>query len=276
MPRTDAIDDAEAVAHHLLRRQVGEFRTVHNSFPARYELGEHEHAQATVYLVVRGSHVERSRSGDIDCTAGSVVFSPAGARHSDHYGNTGGQAFLVVIPQRLLEHALEAGIRLDEPRHAAFGVAPELMQRMREELRREDAVTPFAFEALAMQLLAVLHREEPCTSPRAPRWLVRVRELLTDRFADPLSLVDVAAVAGVHPIHLATTFRRCYGTTVGAYVRAVRIERARQALQTSAHSIAEIALACGFADQSHFSRVFRDATGTTPGRYRRTSRPAEP
>ncbi len=257
---------------HVTHQELGGFTVIHNHYPPQYRLEEHEHDVATVYVVLRGGHTEQSRSSAIECTGGSVIFSPRGARHSDRYGNAGGEAFLIELPQRVLDRARDAGILLDDPLHLAGGSAAPLMRRLREEADRDDELTPFAFEALVLHLLAVLRREESADVPRAPRWLARVREVVNDRFAERLSLAEVAAVADVHPIHLATTFHRCYGVTFGAYLRSLRVEHARRALIHSHKPVAENALECGFTDQSHLSRVFRQATASSPARNRRNAR----
>lgn len=257
---------------HLTHGQVAGVNVIHNRYPAGHQLEQHEHDVATVYLVLRGSHEERGRGKAIDCTCGSVIFSPRGACHSDHYGNAGGEAFLIEIPERVLEHARDGGILLDDPLHLAGGSAAPVMRRLHEEMERSDELTPISFEALLLQLLVVLRREGSPRAPQAPQWLARVRELVNDRFAERLSLADVAASAGVHPIHLATTFHRVFGMTFGAYLRSVRVEHARRALIASDKTVAEIALACGFFDQSHLSRVFRETTGSSPARYRLLAR----
>jgi AraC family transcriptional regulator len=90
-------------------------------------------------------------------------------------------------------------------------------------------------------------------------------------FQRPLSLADLAATAGVHPVHLARAFREHQGITVAAYTRRLRFERSLRELAelgTSQRSLAEIAQAAGFADQSHFSRTFKKLTGLTPKAYR--------
>jgi AraC family transcriptional regulator len=74
---------------------------------------------------------------------------------------------------------------------------------------------------------------------------------------------------GVHPVTLARGFRRRFGCTMGDYVRQRRIERAMEQLRSSHDSLAEIALQNGFADQSHFSNLFRRTVGLSPSRYRR-------
>ena len=103
---------------------------------------------------------------------------------------------------------------------------------------------------------------------RFPKWLERVRDILEQRFAEPFKLSEIAAEAGVHPVHLAREFRKYYGTSVGEYLRRVRIEYACRELMGSDAAVTNIAFAAGFADQSHFSRTFKRLCGTTPGRYR--------
>jgi AraC family transcriptional regulator len=92
-----------------------------------------------------------------------------------------------------------------------------------------------------------------------------------DRFNDPLSLEAIAAAVGVHPSHLARVFRQQHQCTVGEYVRRLRLEFACHHLTTSDTPLAEIALAAGFADQSHFTKTFRRHIGTPPAQFRRRS-----
>lgn len=73
---------------------------------------------------------------------------------------------------------------------------------------------------------------------------------------------------GVHRVHLARTFRRHFGTTVGAYRRRLSLERAEREIAEGCMELGRIALRSGFYDQSHFNRHFRRATGMTPGRFR--------
>jgi AraC family transcriptional regulator len=82
----------------------------------------------------------------------------------------------------------------------------------------------------------------------------------------------LAVGVGVHPVTLARAFRRAFGCTIGEYLRRLRIERAAEQLATGTQPLAEIALAAGFADQSHFSNVFRRRVGMSPSAYRREVR----
>jgi AraC-like DNA-binding protein len=70
-------------------------------------------------------------------------------------------------------------------------------------------------------------------------------------------------------MHLARVFRDRLHTSVGGYVRMLRLQWAAHRIIETDDSIADIALEGGFADQSHFTRRFREHTGLTPGQYRR-------
>lgn len=86
-------------------------------------------------------------------------------------------------------------------------------------------------------------------------------------YAEPFTVEDLARVAGITPRHLIRSFRKATGLPPHAYLRQLRVEKARRLLRKDT-SLAEIALAAGFADQQHLTKVFKQITGTTPGRYR--------
>ena len=104
---------------------------------------------------------------------------------------------------------------------------------------------------------------------RAPQWLKRAREIVETRFLEPLSLAEIATAVGVHLVHLSREFHRYNRCTVGELIRRRRVEHACDLLAHSDLSLAEIALACGFSDQSHFSMMFKRHTGITPSKFRK-------
>ena len=154
-------------------------------------------------------------------------------------------------------------------RHVRASVSTAIGWRIAAELRACDASWPLAAEGLALQLLSTAGRTGAAgCAPRGARWLGDVRELLHERAPATATLSELAGTVGVHPVHLARSFRREYGVTVGDYARALRLEWATAELAQDGASLAEIATRAGFADQSHFTRAFRAHTGVTPGRYR--------
>src|SRR5207253_1665514 len=89
-----------------------------------------------------------------------------------------------------------------------------------------DVRSSLELESLILRLFACDDGGASRTRAIPPRWLARVRERLHEDAGSRCSLAELAAGAGVHPVYLAASFRRCYGTTVAAYVRQVRIELA--------------------------------------------------
>lgn len=108
----------------------------------------------------------------------------------------------------------------------------------------------------------------------APRWLRSVRERLDAEVGRGSSLSLVADDAGVHPVYLSRAFRKYYGCSPGEYARSLQIEVAMRLLKSTDAPASHIAQEAGFADQSHFTRVFKRHTGQTPSRFRTASRGA--
>jgi AraC-like DNA-binding protein len=98
----------------------------------------------------------------------------------------------------------------------------------------------------------------------------RARRHLQDRWDQPVTLAELAAVAGLSRFELIRRFRQQNGLTPHAFQRDLRIERARGMLGDGVPAAA-VAAACGFADQPHLSRVFKRLVGVTPGAYARAA-----
>jgi AraC family transcriptional regulator len=123
-------------------------------------------------------------------------------------------------------------------------------------------------DGLQAEVLAMLcpHRGTGCKTP--PRWVWTVRDLLGDRWNELVSLQELAATADVHPVTVSKYFARYFGHGLGEYRRRLKLERAVLMMNTTNAPLTEIALACGFFDQSHFVRAFKAATGMLPGELR--------
>jgi AraC-like DNA-binding protein len=127
----------------------------------------------------------------------------------------------------------------------------------------------------------VSHSEFGLQEPKAPyasglrRWQVRrAREFLATHLGTNISVDDVAATCGLSRAYFTSAFRRATGETPHVCLLRLRIERAKTLL-TGPLTIADIALECGFADQSHLTRAFAKQIGITPGLWRRERRGEE-
>jgi AraC family transcriptional regulator len=105
------------------------------------------------------------------------------------------------------------------------------------------------------------------------RWrLRRVQELIESQLSEPLSLRDLAKCAGLSRMHFAAQFRAATGLRPHEYLVRRRIQRAQEMLLTTGMPLVEVALSVGFQTQAHFTTVFRQLLGETPGRWRQEQR----
>jgi AraC family transcriptional regulator len=101
-------------------------------------------------------------------------------------------------------------------------------------------------------------------------WQVkRVRDYVDADLHDRVSLSTAAAHARLSPNYFSRCFRQSFGVTFSRFVAGRRVERAQGLMIASAGKLCHIALACGFADQAHFTRTFGHLLGCTPARWRR-------
>ena len=133
---------------------------------------------------------------------------------------------------------------------------------------RADALTRAALgRALAARLLG-RHLVPASPGRSMDRRFERVLAHVERHLDGPLRLEALAEEAGLSVFHFSRVFRARLGTTPQQHVRARRVARARRLLAGTDLALAEIAYACGFAHQSHFTALFRAHTGRTPGAFR--------
>ncbi|WP_127583059.1 helix-turn-helix domain-containing protein [Paenibacillus koleovorans] len=122
---------------------------------------------------------------------------------------------------------------------------------------------------LAALLLYEAETQQEAERNRVHRAVMLAKCDIRFRFMEPLTLGELASVAGVTPEHLIRLFQQYERTTPVKYLWKVRLERAVDLLATTGLSIGEIADRTGFKNTHHFSRMFKQATGRTPKEHRR-------
>lgn len=111
-------------------------------------------------------------------------------------------------------------------------------------------------------------------SPTPPNalavWQLRkVEHFILANLESTMHIADVACLINLSISHFSRAFKAAKGVPYRVYVLTARVERAKHLLLTTLHPIAEISLICGFCDQSHLTRSFRQATGRSPRSWRR-------
>lgn len=231
---------------------------------SRYAPGErhgvHTDTNSRISFVIGGGYREEGQPGAIHMLPGHVLLKSRRAKHEDEFGPDG---------------AAIAAIEFTDDDPFDQSPSPDLWRQRADSFALRHA-TAFLESGLAgdrraartagLDLVAA-SGEASSRRSKAPTWLSRLREELEEH---SLASVDVAACArnaGAHPAHASRLFRNCYGMSITQHAQAQSVRRAMAPLASGA-SLGQVALAAGFYDQSHMTRVFRRVTGHTPGACR--------
>lgn len=191
-----------------------------------------------------------------------MLVHAAGDVHDNRFSDIGGRCLNVSLTDDLL------GPHTPIPGRSRRVAAPWEIFRLLRATREPDDLSPLDVEEIVLGLLEDLATKPGVRAATSPPWLEQVRETVHHSFRHAPSHSDLATAAGVHPVHVSREFRRRFGCTLSQYLRQRRVEVATELLLSSGRSLGAITFAAGFTDQSHFTRVFAEHVGTTPGRFR--------
>ena len=230
----------------------------------------HTHPEGSFTFILSGVHISSARNVSGLCRAGTLIYNPPGTTHRDRFQRVEDGRFLAIsVPQAITESLSLPDDPTQLQSHETLGLA----RAIERECVSWDDSSPLLAEGLCVELLAATARvEDVPPTGSVPAWLTHAQELLTDQCTEALSIASVATAVGVHPAHLARNFSRFFKRSPGEHLRRSRVARAAALLLETNLPLVEIALSCGFADQSHFTNVFKRYKGLSPAAYRSTFR----
>ncbi len=243
-------------------------------------LHDHDHFEFFIITSGRTNHILNGRCGELGEKTMCLIrpedchqFTPIAGQRCIHIN-------LPVTEKKLAELCAAGGISLDWvlrcPRRELRLMDSDLALFMRSAqevayLQGTDGVQPYITMLLCQLVLhAVTLLCRPCGSAarNMPEWL----EQLLLRIHSPeymdCRVSDIYALAGYSPPVVIRSFERYTGQTVVAYLTKVKMDFAKQMLESSDLTVLDIAGRLGYGSVSHFNRLFRSSTGVTPRTYR--------
>lgn len=224
-----------------------------------------------------GGELHASLPGDL------ILFNPDQAHDGQRGAPDGFGYSILYVPADVVERCADAAAGIDFPRYFSRPVVRDapMARRFASAIAAlgQDGESLRAEELTRDVLAAILARHgEPgarCQNPAAAgaARMEKVREHLHAHYDEDVTVQQLAAVAGLSRAHLTAAFTRHFGVPPHIYLNAVRVRQA-QAAMLAGQPLAEVAAACGFSDQSHLSRRFKGAVGTSPADWLRQMRAA--
>jgi AraC family transcriptional regulator len=250
----EAHDYEGAVVEHQRRSGAHVSRIMH---PPGQRIAAHEHDWPVLTLFRLGSYREETYDGrSIEFDGPSVVFQPAGVAHADEIGERGLETLAMTFDPVWLSQ--EARSMLPARTLWRPGGAMAIAARALAEVWLDASASDARLSAATSVFLA---RMFTLGYEAAPAWASRV--------SVGASTEDLARSMGLNAAWLARAYRAWRGEGLAETARRLRVERAALLLRAGSDTLADVAIAAGFCDQSHMNRGFRAVLGRTPLEVRR-------
>lgn len=224
----------------------------------------HRHENCLLSYVLFGGNLELRKQQQIERTSGSANFYQAYEPHQNIYKQFPSKHISLEISQSFLQQhhiSIQDLEKLVQQNHLIGFTFTQILKELLLNDHLENNV-----EMLVLELIAQVHQITP---RQQPLWIKMIKEILHDRWNEQVTLDEMAQQAGVYPSSISKHFRKYFGCTLGRYTRQLRVTKAIEMMQNTRLSLTEIAYSCGFSDQSHFIRVFRQVTGFNPKKFRK-------
>ena len=256
----------------------------------RFEMAYHWHMEVEIIRILRGTFLLTWNQQEYALQSGSMVFLNSGALHGGTPSPDCIYECIVfdrsLLPKKDLAGHAELQQLLDGERTARpvnRVDIPLLWDRLAELFACSVRTTPgsrLIVQGLLMEYFGHLLDSAACTdNPDSPgrinrktEQMKRVLARIERDYAEPLTLNELAAEAGMSPKYFCHFFQQLTRRTPIDYLNGYRIEQACCMLRTGEGSVTDIAFRCGFNDLSYFIRIFRKYKGISPGKYEKQRR----
>ena len=230
-------------------------------------IDRHHHNLGRICLVVSGGFAEIAGKGSRAATPGTVYYLPAGDSHAQALGASGARSLRVKMGRCDLDALGVSTASIERPWFTVGGSLAWSAIRLWRSTHSHGA-HQLSVDEFVLRSLGPANPTRHEVGGRGPAWLWQTRDRIMDAPADVPRLAELAAAAGVHPAHLARTFREKLGVSIGEFAQTGRLFRACEMLAKSNRTISRIALDLGYVDQPHFTKHFRRRVGVTPAKFR--------
>jgi AraC family transcriptional regulator len=235
-------------------------------YSENYSSNWHCHENPYLAFILNGGSIEKRTSGSVSCVPGSCFFYASEEPHQNVNYQYNSVNFNIELEK---DFFVLAGLD-PEKLNGLFGLdgtcAAFVVLKIIKETRINDMHSSETIKSLLWQLFGSLINKS--SEKKKSNWAVRLADLLREDWSSFLSLEQMSSVLDVHPVTISRYFPVYFNCTLGEYIRNIKVKQALALMRSNDSSLTDIALTCGFSDQSHFTRTFKRSTGMLPKEFR--------
>lgn len=236
------------------------------------EIPWHYHENAYFLYNLRGSLHELTKHKSQIIGPGSLLYHHSQDPHCNKHIVDGAQFFHVELsPSWFQKYDLKAEA-IHGNRELVLPQIKSIFNKIYLETGIKDASSTLAVDGLLLQAFSEILRLPEKDTHRVPAWTKKIIEIIAEERWEQLSLIFLANELGLHPVYLSRKFPIFFKMQLGDYIREQKLAQALHLLQADTLRNVELAYQCGFADESHFVRVFKAKFGITPFQYKKALR----
>ena len=239
---------------------------VETEYQSKVYEGWHSHNNAHITLFLRGGTTEKRKNFSEVLGSGSLLFYHSDELHLNHETLFPSKNINIEIEEGLLKE-LQISEAIIEKSVQNSTLTKFLILKIFKECLVGDT---FSSDTITMLFAQLAHSNSHLEKfEKSPFWVKSLHELLNDSWNENPNLQDLAQVLNLNPITISKHFPKYFGCTLGEYMRRVKINRSLSLIKSNNINLTEIAFQCGFADQSHFIRTFKNQTGFLPKQFQK-------
>lgn len=229
----------------------------------------HYHENAYFTYLIHGGLYEENKKEAYELKPGSLLFHNWQDAHYNIKPDIYTQGFHIELEHdwfkrfSLSEEKIEGSMKVEN------NVIKKQFDKVYLESKINDSSSAMAVDSLLLSIFSHMTSENQASIEKKPKWVKTINEMLNELSDEHLSLANLSKEGNITPIHLSREFRRYFGSTLGEYLRLIKVNKAAALLKNKSLTLSEITNRCNFSDQSHFIRCFKSQYKQTPQQYRK-------
>jgi len=226
----------------------------------------HYHENPYFMFVLHGNMADTNKKNQHLLTTGGLMFTNWQEAHYGSKHSEKAAGFHVELERDWLDKYDLKVTDIEGSLHVKNPLIKSLMTKIYLETNINDPQSQLSIEALLLDVFGKMKKSQLMTNSNKPNWVKKMQEIILDAEMDH-TLSSLSRELNIHPVHLSRSFHKHVGSTLGQYMRQLKLNKAIELMATRKYTMTEVCYQCGFYDQSHFISSFKSTYKMTPSHF---------